>query len=1238
MVSRLLFLFVLQVSFSSLAQLNPDFTADKTNICVGEEIVFQDLSTPAGSIGDWSWDFGDGNSSNQQNPSHTYSSPGTYTVILVTTHSNSGNVVAEVKENFITVNPLPAVNYTIANVSGCTLPVTFNFTNVQPTGGDFEYEWDFGNGQSSTDINPGDITYSTEGIFTVSLTVTNLVTSCSNTLEQEVIVNDYSADFTTENPDVCVGSPVNFLDASSTGSNQWDWDFGNGQTSGAQNPSNTYNSPGSYTVTLSASNTTIGCSDTYETTIEVFPTPEVTFTAEPSSGCAPLEVTFTNTSGVTVDLTWVLGDGTTIDNQDGFTHTYTQNGSYSPRLTITDENGCVGTLQNTNMIQVAEVVAEFESDVQDGCEILEVQFSDLSEAPNPTGDPITSWEWDFGNGNTFSGQNPPLQEYTHGVYDVTLTVTTGSGCSGTITLEEYIEVGVLPEIDFSVDPIQDCAKSNFEFTNNTVINVPHDEEEIIWNWDFGDEGLSSDKDPTHTYPTDTGYFDVQLIVTYRGCADTLLQEEMVYVDAPISLFEVDPVYCNPDIPLTVEVQDNAIIGKESDNCEMIWRWGDGDEENILSPDVFDNNPGTVTHTYNSFGSYTIKQVIHNYTTGCSDSTEVAIDLSEITAFFEFSTDTICRLDEVTLMNTSVSSHAITNAEFVVEQGQPTLQGDEVTHVYENAGQYNVTMTVTNELGCSDVITLGPLIALELPMVNIGTEAIDGCVPLDVNLFDNSTSVNGYDLISWEWTLPDGSTVQDTVATFFADENGEYTSSLKVQDTFGCEAISSSTITLSQPDADFDIEEVVCNNTETTATNTSTNASSVEWYIDGAFAGVNNQLSHIFSFANSSTDVSSAATVQLIVANSHNCRDSIEKVVTISAPNADFEYEFSSANVNVGGDFTCPPVLGAYTDQSSSFGDIVEWNYDFGDGKSSTLQNPNNTYVFAGTYSASIIVTDEYGCSDTVEFIDYLTIEGPQADIYWTQIGDVCDPEWAFTIENPESIERLEWNIDGQTYIDEYDSIIKQFGMGTYSSYALITDGKNCSVMYPLDDILVANEKINTLFEINSNAIFTDEEFTIIDQSSGGVVGIQSWFWNTTDEVFFNQGGTFGYTFSSPGIKEVTLIVTDAANCTDTFSIELFVMDKPVVPNIFTPNGDGVNDIFTINPYVFESYDAVILNRWGNVITEHFVEEGTYLWNGFTDDGEMATEGTYFYKINGTLYNGELLELHGNVQLVRKKNQ
>lgn len=100
-----------------MAQLNSDFTASSTEVCLSEVITFTDLSTPSGTIISWDWDFGDGNASTLQNPTHTYSAPGTYTVIL--TANDGSNADPEVKLNYITVHPLPTPSFTASAPSSC---------------------------------------------------------------------------------------------------------------------------------------------------------------------------------------------------------------------------------------------------------------------------------------------------------------------------------------------------------------------------------------------------------------------------------------------------------------------------------------------------------------------------------------------------------------------------------------------------------------------------------------------------------------------------------------------------------------------------------------------------------------------------------------------------------------------------------------------------------------------------------------------------------------------------------------------------------------------------------------------------------------------------------------------------------------------------------------------------------------------------------------------------------------
>ena len=112
----------------------------------------------------------------------------------------------------------------------------------------------------------------------------------------------------------------------------------------------------------------------------------------------------------------------------------------------------------------------------------------------------------------------------------------------------------------------------------------------------------------HQFTTDTGYFDVLLVVDYRGCKDSLQIDSLIYIFAPISEFEPDNVlFCNPNsLPVTVDVSDNANHGVPSDDVLMIWKWGDGTPNTVIDePELDGLNVGNNSHDYNEYGTYTI---------------------------------------------------------------------------------------------------------------------------------------------------------------------------------------------------------------------------------------------------------------------------------------------------------------------------------------------------------------------------------------------------------------------------------------------------------------------------------------------------------------------------------------------------------------------------------------------------------------------------------------------------------
>jgi len=1222
------------ISFS-YAQPNPDFTASPTEICVGQTVQFTDLSTSSITITSWTWDFGDGSTSSSQNPTHTYTNPGTFTVILTAQDANGAQ--PEVKFNFITVNPLPNPSFSTNIIGGCSLPSEVAINNIQPNSG-VSYAWDFGNGTTSVSGTPANISYTSEGSFDITLTVTDNITSCVNTVVETVNIFDYQADFSFSPSTACAGSPISFTDNSSAGTNGWSWNFGDGSSGSSQNPSHSFNSVGTYTVTLTATNSVNGCSDTYSEDIVVLPLPTPSFTFTPNSGCAPLDVDFTNTSPGAGTFTWNFGDGGTFSGQTPPSHTYTANGSYSVSLTQTDANGCSNSVTQSNIINVSSITAEFEADVVEGCETLDVTFTDLSNSPN-TSDPITSWQWDFGNGSTFNGQFPPTQSYDEGVYDVILTVTTNAGCSQSDTLTEYISVGIEPNVDFSWTPIQDCAKSEFNFTNLTTIAVAFDPSEVIYEWDFGDGGTSGDENPTYEYPQDTGYFDVQLIVIFRGCPDTMIYEDAVYIDAPIALFDVTSVYCNPTLPLDVTFNDNAIIGKETDNAEMIWNWGDGSTSVVLPPDLYNNNPGQVTHTYNALGTYTIKQVVHNYTTGCSDSITNTIHLSDIEALFDISNDTVCVHSPVSLTNNgSSSTHPLTNFSYNLNNGT-TLSGANINYTYNTPGTYDITFTVTNSVGCQTTDDFLNFEVLALPVANISPSDNTGCNPLTVTFTNNSVSQSGVPLSSFDWTFEDGSTqtttnVGQTTNYTFTTE-GIFQTRLVVTDEFGCVSpIATVQTVLTKPTALFTLPTTVCNDEVFTTTNNSIDYSTSEWFINTAAESTNNNFTTSLNHVGSASNLSYTDNITLIVTDANGCKDTLSQNITVSTPNADFNYAFSGANTNDNGDFVCPPVFTALTDMSGSHGNITNWAWDFGDGKYSTLQNPNNTYVFAGTYSGTLIITDEFGCKDTVVYVDYLTIGGPTGELEWV-LSNQCEQEYTFTPFDLEGVTSILWSMGNGDTISSIDAFTYNYtNQGTFIPTAILINDDNCNIPYVMNPITIIESPLNPYFEINPMTMNWGEPAIFSDYSTGGYGGIVDWFWDAGGDQFHNNNQSFSYLFNSSGQVVVTLVVTDTAGCQNSYEVVVNVINKLTVPNILTPNGDGINDIYRLIDNPYKNYTVTILNRWGDVVSETFVEEDNYLWDGLTRRGEECVDGVYFYKIDGIERDGNARLEHGFLHLVR----
>ncbi|MBX2871855.1 MAG: PKD domain-containing protein [Saprospiraceae bacterium] len=347
----------------------------------------------------WAWDFGDGNTSTEQNPIHTYTSVGTFNVCLTASNSTGSNTACREIEVFLP----PAAAFDIDTIGNGN----YAFNDLS-TNSPLSWAWDFGDGSTSDQQNPAH-TFNIPGTFNICLTVVNEVGE--NTVCQSLtVILIPVANF--EIVDNGNGS-FQFNDLSANNPDAWVWTFGDGDTSNDQSPSHSYAAPGSYEVCLTAANET-GSTQACQMVTVVF-APVASFDIDTlDNGLYGFTDLSTNTPS---SWAWDFGDGNTSTEQNP-THTFITAGTFNICLTATNAAGDNTACQSLTVVLSPQ--ASFTATMGDNGNY---SFTDQS-----TNDP-TSWAWDFGDGFTSSDQNPTHTFGATGDFEVCLMATNAAGSS-----------------------------------------------------------------------------------------------------------------------------------------------------------------------------------------------------------------------------------------------------------------------------------------------------------------------------------------------------------------------------------------------------------------------------------------------------------------------------------------------------------------------------------------------------------------------------------------------------------------------------------------------------------------------------------------------------------------------------------------------------------------------------------------------------------------------------------------
>lgn len=475
--------------------LFPEFTWTPAEPLPGDQIFFTNESV--GGADTFLWDFGDGTTSESENPSHTYSDRGAYQITLDNTRSSDG--AHGRVQHWITVAEqlFPEFTWTPENpMSGET--ITFSDTS---SGNPDTWEWDFGDGSTATTPTASHV-YEADGNYEVTLNISRTLgnhTMNKSVTHQLVVGGGLQAAFAWGPQPAIAGAPTHFQNLSTGDIVSSQWDFGDGGTANEQSPVHVFFDPGSYEVSLQVRDTS-GAQSSITHQIEVVSDDlQADFSWDPEYPRPGEQLQFLDAStGTPLSWHWDFGDGR-MSNEQNPVHRYTADGVYPVVLkVIYDQSGETIRLRSY-LVTVSALVphADFF-----WLPLLprtgeNVEFFDLS-----TGE-VGTWSWDFGDGNTSRQQNPTHAFEAAGEYEVTLQVIDGTSHDFSDTITRRIRVVDPVNIDFSWLPDAPKAQAPVQFSEDV------DDNAAFLYWNFGDGESARGSQPTHIFPR-AGQFTVQL--------------------------------------------------------------------------------------------------------------------------------------------------------------------------------------------------------------------------------------------------------------------------------------------------------------------------------------------------------------------------------------------------------------------------------------------------------------------------------------------------------------------------------------------------------------------------------------------------------------------------------------------------------------------------------------------------------------------------------------------------------
>lgn len=876
-------------------------------------------------------------------------------------------------------------------------------------------------------------------------------------------------------------------------------------------------------------------------------------------------------------------------------------------------DGCNGVQEIDYELEVYNRPSANFNFTSNGCINSPVSFSDASPA---SGRPATQWYWNFADGNTSTAGSTASHAYANaGNYSVRYAYITDVGCKSD-TVSKPIRLIDPPVAGFTVaGPF--CAGKTIRFTDASTIAVGSTISR--WIWDFGDGSnpvaATSNAPQTHTY-TATGTYNVTLQVeSATGCVSTVFSNTVQVYPVPVADFNLPGAVCLPTGMAQFTSTSTIADGTEA---QFTYAWNFGDGSAI-------GGGAAPAHQYTGTGPYQVQLAVTS-ARGCevSQTKTLSAIYPEPQAAFTAAAE-VCLGASLRFTDQSTATDA-TVTQWQWDFGDGTVSDQKNPEkIYNTVGTYTVTLRVTTDKGCATVgrTATQTVQVLALPVAEYQVQ-LPGCVGQAVHFTSNATTTAG-SITKWTWTFGDNTGISQQAATpqyHIYTSTGAYTTSLQVETDKGCVSTVNTTVLDINPTpaAAFEPPVICVNDRQAPFADNSTISggfiSAWEWNFGDANATGINPNTAPTATASHHYSLPGMYTAQLIATSNQGCRDTTQRTFQVNG--AVLTPAFTMENTSTAGVLCSNDELRIKDATQIDYGKFTRIDIYWDAADPASVQSDPDPYpgkIYSHQYSS-------FGSPASRTYrIRYNVYSGITCvNTFEKEITLLAAPQLIFDQPLPLCSNAAPVQFSGQVQNN-------MGGIGSFSGDGVNNNGLFTpalagaglqTITYTYEAVNGCRASLSRVVEVyptpRANAgpdkvVLEGGQIQLTPELITSIPVMYQWSPGTG----LNDAGVAS-PYTSPAQDMIyTLTVRSDKGCETSDQVNVKLLLKPVIPNIFSPNGDGINDRWVIEH--LESYPGCIIqlfNRYGQQVLK--MVNYTTAWDGKIN-GKDAPVGTYYYIID-----------------------